>query len=601
MVMCAFQHELDASTAELSKWFSWKINNCLGAALKVILSASSIPKLKQVHAFLLRHGASPASPHLAKHLIFRNVALSGPMRYARNVFSLAHHYNVFTWNAMIRGYAESENPGLAIELYQQMKVLSIKPDTHTYPFLFKAIAQLAAIREGEAVHSIVKKNGFESLIYVQNSLIHMYASCGQVESSHKVFSVMTERDLVAWNTVINGFAVNSRPTEALILFKDMSSEGVKPDKFTMVSLLTACSDLGALSLGRRLHVFMIKTGLTENMYANNALLDLYSKCGIVWDAHQVFDEMGERNVVSWTSLIVGLAVNGFGEEALALFKGLEMEGIRPTEITYVGVLYACSHCGMVDEGFNYFQKMQDNGIVPQIEHFGCMVDLLGRAGLVQRAHSFIKSLPVRPNAVIWRTLLAACTSHGKSDLAEIVRAQLLQLEPKHSGDYVLLSNLYATEQRWSDVQRVRKQMLNEGVQKSPGHSLVELGNHIHEFIIGDRSHPKSEEIYDKLAEMMRLLKLEGYVPHTVNVLADIQEEEKEYALSYHSEKIAVAFMLISTPPGTPIRVVKNLRICGDCHLAIKLISNVYNREIVVRDRSRFHHFRGGSCSCKDYW
>lgn len=580
----------------------WKMNNSSGAALQVLLSASSLSELKQIHAFFLRHGASPANPNLAKHLIFRIVSLSAPMRYARGVFSLARHYNVFTWNTMIRGYAESESPGSAIELYQQLHASSVKPDTHTYPFLLKAIAQLAAIREGEAVHSIVKKNGFESLVYIQNSLIHMYASCGQAESSHKVFSVMTQRDLVAWNTVINGFALNGRPIEALTLFKDMGSEGVEPDGFTVVSLLTACAELGALSLGRRLHVFMIKTGLTENMHANNALLDLYSKCGTVRDAHRVFDEMRERNVVSWTSLIVGLAVNGFGEEAIVLFRGLEMEGLRPTEITYVGVLYACSHCGMVDEGFSYFQKMkEEDGIVPRIEHYGCMVDLLGRAGLFQQALSFIKGMPVQPNAVIWRTLLAACTVHGKSDLAEVVRARLLQLEPKHSGDYVLLSNLYASEHRWSDVQRVRRQMLSEGVRKSPGHSIVELGNRIHEFIIGDRSHPQSEAIYEKLAEIMRLLKLEGYVPHTANVLADIQEEEKEYALSYHSEKIAIAFMLISTPVGTPIRVVKNLRICGDCHLAIKLISKVYNREIVVRDRSRFHHFMGGNCSCKDYW
>lgn len=503
---------------------------------------------------------------------------------------------------MIRGFAESENPMPAIELYRQMHVSCVEPDTHTYPFLLKAIAKLMDVREGEKVHCIAIRNGFESLVFVQNALVHMYAAGGHAESAHKLFELMTERNLVTWNSVINGYALNGRPNEALTLFREMGLEGVEPDGFTMVSLLSACAELGALVLGRRAHVYMVKVGLDGNLHAANALLDLYAKCGSIRQAHKVFDEMEEKNVVSWTSLIVGLAVNGFGKEALELFKELERRGLMPSEITFVGVLYACSHCGMVDEGFDYFRRMKvEYGIVPKIEHYGCMVDLLGRAGLVKQAHEFIRNMPMQPNAVVWRTLLGACTIHGHLALGEVARAQLLHLEPKHSGDYVLLSNLYASEQRWSDVHKVRRTMLREGVKKTPGHSLVELGNCFYEFVMGDRSHPQSEEIYVKLAEITKLLKLEGYVPHTSNVLADIDEEEKETALSYHSEKIAIAFMLLNTAPGIPIRVVKNLRVCADCHLAIKLISKVFGREIVVRDRSRFHHFRDGYCSCKDYW
>lgn len=503
---------------------------------------------------------------------------------------------------MIRGYAESENPRLAIELYRQMHVSSIEPDTHTYPFLLKAVAKLTAIREGENIHSISIRNGFESLVFVQNSLVHMYAACGHAESAHKMFDLMLDRDLVAWNSVINGFALNGMPNEALTLFREMGLGGVLPDGFTMVSLLSACAELGALALGRRAHVYILKIGLSANMHVNNALLDLYAKCGSIREAQKVFDEMEGKNVVSWTSLIVGLAVNGFGKEALQLFKELEREGLVPSEITFVGVLYACSHCGMVDEGFNYFKRMKDEyGIVPRIEHYGCMVDLLGRSGKVKEAYEYIQNMPLQPNSVVWRTLLGACTIHGHLALGEVARAQLLQLEPGHSGDYVLLSNLYAAERHWSDVQKVRRIMLTDGVRKTPGYSLVELGNCVYEFTMGDISHPQSKDIYSMLAEITKLLKLEGYVPHTTNVLADIEEEEKENALSYHSEKIAIAFMLINTIPGTPIRVVKNLRACADCHLAIKLISKVFKREIVVRDRSRFHHFRDGSCSCGDYW
>lgn len=564
--------------------------------------ASSIYKLRQIHAFSIRHGVPPNNPDMGRHLIFTIVSLSAPMSYAHHVFTIIHNPNVFTWNTMIRGYAEAENPTPALHLYRQMLLSCVEPDTHTYPFLLKAVSKSLDVREGEAIHSVTIRNGFESLLFVQNSLLHMYAAFGDTESAHQMFESMKERDLVAWNSVINGFALNGKPNEALTLFREMGLEVVEPDGFTVVSLLSACAELGAMELGRRIHVYMLKVGLRENLHVNNSLLDFYAKCGSIREAQQVFTEMRERNVVSWTSLIVGSAVNGFGDEALELFKEMERQRLVPGEITFVGVLYACSHCGMLDEGFNYFRRMKEEyGIRPSIEHYGCMVDLLSRAGLVTQAYKYIQDMPLQPNAVIWRTLLGSCAIHGHLGLGEIARSHLLKLEPKHSGDYVLLSNLYASERRWSDVQMVRRSMLKDGVNKTPGYSLVELGNRVYEFMMGDRSHPQSEDVYALLEKITELLKLEGYVPHTANVLADIEEEEKEQALSYHSEKVAIAFMLLNTTPGTPIRVMKNLRVCSDCHMAIKLISKVYDREIVIRDRSRFHHFRGGSCSCKDYW
>ncbi|KAF6166096.1 hypothetical protein GIB67_023806 [Kingdonia uniflora] len=483
-----------------------------------------------------------------------------------------------------------------------MRVLLVEMDTHTYPFYLKACAKCFDVREGERVHGIVVRNGFEALVFVQNALVHLYSACGMAESGYRLFEEMPERNRVTWNSVINGFAINGRPNEVMTLFREMGFEGVLPDGFTMVSLLTACVELGALALGRRAHVYLLKIGLNKNLHVGNALIDLYAKCGSIGEAHCIFNEIGVRSVVSWTSLIVGLAVNGFGKEALDFFKELEEEGLVPSDITFIGVLYACSHCGMVDEGFAYFKRMKEEySIVPKIEHYGCLVDLLGRAGFVQEAYEFVQNMALKPNAVVWRTLLGSCMTHGHLALGEVVRARLLQLEPKHSGDYVLLSNLYASEGRWSDVQTVRRNMFQKGLRKSPGHSLVELKNHVHEFLMGDKSHSQRKEIYKMLEDVMKKLKVEGYVPRLSNVLADIEEEEKENTLSYHSEKIAIAFMLINTKPGSPIRVVKNLRVCVDCHLAIKLISKIYDREIIVRDRSRFHHFRDGICSCKDYW
>lgn len=374
---------------------------------------------------------------------------------------------------MIRGYAESENPKPALQFYHHMQASSIQPDTHTYPFLFKSIAKLADVRVGQTLHSTIIRNGFDSLVYVQNSLLHMYSACGLVDNAYKVFELMSVRDVVAWNSVINGFALNGKPNEALTLFGEMWLEGtVEPDGFTVVGLLSACAELGALALGRRVHVYMVKIGLTENLHVDNALLDLYAKCGSIREARKVFDEMKERNVVSWSSLIVGMAVNGFGEEALGIFKDMETKGLVPSEVTFVGVLYACSHCGMVDEGFNYFMRMKEEyGILPRIEHHGCMVDLLGRAGLVKESYEYIKNMSLQPNAVIWRTLLGACAIHGHLTLGEYARAQLLPLEPGCSGDYVLLSKLYASEQRWSDVHILRRKMLREGVKKVPGYSL----------------------------------------------------------------------------------------------------------------------------------
>ncbi|EPS63069.1 hypothetical protein M569_11717 [Genlisea aurea] len=580
---------------------SYILKKCI--ALLLSCASSSVAKLRQVHAFSIRHGVSLSSPSMGKHLIFTLVSLSEPMQYAHKVFDQIPHPNIFTWDTMIRGYAESQDPSPALSIYHRLRLASLRPDTHTYPFLLKAFAKLTMLKEGQKVHCSALKDGLESLVFVQNSLLHLYGSCGLAESSLTLFQSMTCKTLVAWNSVINGYALNNRPNEALKLYREMGLEGVKPDGFTVVSLLTASAELGALALGRRAHAYMAKVGLeSTNLHAANALLVLYAKCGSVREAGKVFDGMEERSVVSWNSLIVSMSLNGFGEEALALFREMERRRMTPTEITFVGVLYACSHCGMVDQGFEYFERMKaEFGIEPKIEHYGCMVDLLARAGSVIQAYDYILKMPVEPNAVIWRSLLAASSTHGNLAIGKAAREELTRLDPKHCGDYVLLSNLYASERRWADVHELRTAMLREGVRKIPGQSLVELGNRVHEFVMGDASHPQTEAIHAMLSEMTRRLRQEGYAPRTTNVLADIEEEEKETALVYHSEKIAIAFALINTAPGTPIRVVKNLRVCADCHVAIKLVSKIFEREVVVRDLSRFHHFARGSCSCKDFW
>ncbi|KAL6880554.1 hypothetical protein ACP4OV_012119 [Aristida adscensionis] len=582
------------------------LRHCV-ALLRLRLASPSLAAAKQVHARALRAGVPPSHPLLAKHLLFHLASLRGspppPLRYAVAVLSrLLPDPDPFSLNTVLRIAASSHRPRLALALHRRRLA---PPDTHTYPPLLQACARLLALREGERIHAEAAKNGLlAALVYVKNSLVHLYGACGLFESAHRVFEEIPvrERNLVSWNSALNGFAANGRPNEVLTIFREMLDVDFTPDGFTMVSVLTACAEIAALALGRRVHVYVTKVGLVGNSHCGNALIDLYAKCGCVDDARRVFEEMGTgRTVVSWTSLIVGLAVSGFGKEALELFSMMEREKLVPTEITMVGVLYACSHCGLVDDGFMYFDRMKEYGIVPRIEHMGCMVDLLGRAGKVEEAYDYIITMPLEPNAVVWRTLLGACAMHKKLELGEAAWARLVELDPGHSGDYVLLSNLYAAVGRWADVHMLRKTMVKNRVRKNPGRSLVELRNSVYEFVMGDRSHPESEQIYQMLAEIAEKLRREGYIPRTSNVLADIEEEEKETALNYHSERLAIAFALLKSLPGIPIRIVKNLRVCGDCHTAIKLISKVYDREIIVRDRSRFHHFKGGTCSCKDYW
>jgi len=579
------------------------LRHCV-ALLRLHLAAPSLATAKQLHARALRAGVPPAHPLLAKHLLFHLASLRAPpLRYAVAVLTrVLPHPDPFSLNTVLRMAASSPHPSLALALHARRLA---PPDTHTYPPLLQACARLLSLRDGERIHAEAAKNGLATLVFVKNSLVHLYGACGLFESAHRVFDEIPvrERNLVSWNSMLNGFAANGRPNEVLTIFREMLDVNFMPDGFTMVSVLTGSAEIGALALGRRVHVYLTKVGLVGNSHVGNALIDLYAKCGCVEDARRVFEEMGTgRTVVSWTSLIVGLAVNGFGKEALELFGVMEREKLVPTEITMVGVLYACSHCGLVDDGFMYFNRMKEEySIAPRIEHLGCMVDLLGRAGKVKEAYDYILTMPLEPNAVVWRTLLGACAMHKKLELGEAAWERLVELDPGHSGDYVLLSNLYAAVGRWANVHVLRKTMVKDGVRKNPGRSLVELRNSVYEFVMGDRSHPESEQIYQMLAEIADRLRREGYIPRTSNVLADIEEEEKETALNYHSERLAIAFALLKSLSGTPIRIVKNLRVCGDCHTAIKLISKIYDREIIVRDRSRFHHFKGGSCSCKDYW
>ncbi|XP_073099967.1 putative pentatricopeptide repeat-containing protein At5g40405 [Elaeis guineensis] len=454
-----------------------------------------------------------------------------------------------------------------------------------------------------AAREIFDRNPIKDVVS-WNAMIDGYCKMGQLEMAWELFDRMgLAKNSVTWNTVISACLHHREFAMALSMFQVMQVENVRPTEVTMVSLLSACAHLGALSMGRWLHAYIRNHRLKIDVVLGNALIDMYFKCGSVEAALQVFHGMSMKNVFCWNSVIAGLGMNGYGEQAIEIF--LEMDrrgGFKPDGVTFVGLLSGCSHSGLVSEGKKYFSRMLGvYGIQPEIEHYGCMVDLLGRAGYVEEALNLIETMPIQPNSVVWGSLLRACRIHKDAKLSERVTQRLLELDPDDGANYVFLSNVYASSKRWDDVERCRQIMIERGVQKVPGCSSIEVNNMIHEFVVGDASHPQFEQINTFLVEIERELRKLGYSPSTDSVLHDIEDEEKENAVMYHSEKIAIAFGLMSTRGKEPIRVVKNLRVCSDCHEATKFIAKLFQREIIVRDRNRFHHFRDGTCSCKDYW
>ncbi|XP_031383069.1 putative pentatricopeptide repeat-containing protein At3g49142 [Punica granatum] len=477
--------------------------------------------------------------------------------------------DVVSWNSMVAGYAQNGFFDDALSVCREMELSNLKADAGTMASLLPAVTD---------------------------------TSPNNVSFVEEMFNRLTIKSLVSWNVMIAVYTNNSMPEKAVDLFLKMEAQGLEPDAITLASVLPACGDLSALSLGRRIHEFVKNKRLCPNLSLENALIDMYAKCGCLSDAREVFDQLKFRDIVSWTSMISAHGISGLGHDAVALFSKMRDSGLSPDSIAFVSVLSACSHSGLLDEGRNYFKSMvEEYGIEPRLEHFACMVDLLGRAGRVDEAYGFIKKMPVEPNERVWGALLSACRVHSNTDIGVKAADNLFQLVPEQSGYYVLLSNIYAKAGRWREVTNIRSLMKRKGIKKTPGISNVELGNKVHTFLAGDQFHSESKRIYQELDVLMGKMRELGYTPETDSTLHDVEDEDKEGHLAVHSEKLAVVFAILNTETRTAIRVTKNLRICGDCHVAIKLISKITQRGITVRDTNRFHHFANGDCSCGDYW
>lgn len=571
----------------------------ISSALKACAGLKQAEYGRQLHALLLKTQILDAFVSVGLIDMYCKCNLIAD---ARVVYDFIQGKDLIAMNAMISGYTQNELDLEGLRLFAESYKEGIGFDQTTLLSILNCTAGLPEVGVCKQVHGLSVKSGFQSDTFVINSLVDSYGKCGLMEDAAKTFDECPIVDLPSFTSIISAYAQCGQGEEAIKLYQRLQDADVEPDSFLCSSLLNACANLSAYEQGKQIHVHVLKYGYMSDVFAGNSLVHMYAKCGSIEDADRAFSEVPERGIVSWSAMIGGLAQHGQGSKALHYFNEMLKDGITPNHVTLVSVLSACNHAGLVTEAKKYFDMMKDSfGIEPTQEHYACMIDVLGRAGKLEEAMDLANKMPFVANASIWGALLGAARIHKNLELGQVAAEKLLTLEPEKSGTHVLLANVYASVGLWENVAKVRRLMKDSKVKKEPGMSWMEIKDKVYTFIVGDRSHHRSEEIYAKLEELSILMAKAGYVAMVDTDLHDVERKEKELLLSYHSEKLAVAFALIATPPGTPIRVKKNLRICLDCHTAFKFICKIVSREIIVRDINRFHHFKDGTCSCGDYW
>ncbi|KAL4281437.1 hypothetical protein GQ457_03G045280 [Hibiscus cannabinus] len=526
----------------------------------------------------------------------------GEIEAAKLLFGEIGKPDLVSCNAMISGYTNNGDSECSVRLFKQLLDSGENVNSSTIVGLIPVFHPFGYLNLTTCIHSFCVKSGIISQSSVSTALTTVYSRLNEIKSARLLFDESSEKTPASWNAMISGYTQNGFTEAALSLFQEMQTCKVSPNPVTVTSILSACAQLGALSLGKWVHGLVKSKNFETNIYVSTSLIDMYAKCGGIREARELFDLTEGKNVVTWNAMISGYGLHGQGQDALRLFSEMSQSGVAPNGITFLSLLYASSHAGLVKEGEEIFQSMiHDYHFEPLPEHYACMVDILGRAGQLEKALKFIKEMPVEPGAAEWGALLGACVIHKDKKLAQLASERLFELDPENVGYYVLLSNLYSAERNYRLAASVRQDVKERKLAKIPGCTLIEIGETPHVFTSGDRSHPQASAIYSVLEELIRKMKEAGFQTETDTALHDVEEEEKELLINVHSEKLAIAFGLIATDPGTEIRIFKNLRVCVDCHTATKFISKITERVIVVRDANRFHHFKDGLCSCGDYW
>ncbi|KAL4182058.1 hypothetical protein AMTRI_Chr12g240570 [Amborella trichopoda] len=592
----------------------------LSSTLKVCARLAFLHTGKHLHTHVIVHGLH--SDTFVQTTLVDMYAACGNTADAQLLFDRMSIKDIQAWNTMIAGYARSGDLTSALSLFHQMP----EQNAHSRVEIVMGYAKVGNMEPARRLFESLAHRDRSILLYT--AMIVGYAKCGDIKIARSMFDDMVERDVPSWNAMIAVYAQNGRSHEALDLFRLMLQEGggyqkqLRPNQATMASVISACAQSGAPGLAKWVGDFLSKTGMQLDARAMTALIDMHAKCGNLDEAQKVFRELKERDVVSYSAMISGFAIHGRALEAIQLFSEMLSQsslGLKPDGVSFIGVLTACSHAGLVEDGYRYFELMcQEYSIPPTPDHYTCMVDLLGRAGRIEDAYKFIqKGITVMggkigDHAGVWGALLSACrlmhdvnNSHNDYlvQIAETAAYHLFELESENAANFVMLSDIYAKAKMWEEVGKVREMMRRKGIRKAPGCSWTESEDGVvHKFTTGDTSHPLSNVIHESLGKLMQELKdKEGFVPKIELVLHDVSDLEKEQLLMCHSEKLAIVFGLITSDHNTPIQVMKNLRVCEDCHSAIKKISKIKRREILLRDNIRYHHFKDGTCSCGDYW
>ncbi|KAF7847735.1 hypothetical protein BT93_L2680 [Corymbia citriodora subsp. variegata] len=557
---------------------------------------------KSVHGFVLC--LEMGDDVLVLTSLVNMYAKLGDVVNARRVFDSMTTRNLVSWNAMISGYVQNGFVHEGFELFSQLLKNCCRLDSGTVVSLLHGCALTANFESGKMLHGFIYRAGFELDVILGTALVDLYSKCGALSWALSVFSRTPNKNVITWTAMLVGLAQNGHAEEALWLFSDMQQEGVAANSITLVSLVHSCAHLGSLKKGKSIHAYLLRNGYALSVVNMTALIDMYAKCGKVEHADRVihYSPVSEKDVVLWNSLIGSYGMHGFGDRALAAFHQMKEEGVSPNESTFVSLLTACNHSGMVEEGVALFHSMQNDHKIRQSEKlYACFVDLLSRAGRLKEAEALVEEMPFNSSSASLEALLNGCRTHKNVDLGVKTADKLLCLGVANPGVYVVLSNIYAVARQWNKVDHVRQLMRQCGLKKTPGYSLIEIGNQLHTFLAGDSSHPQQPEIDEIVDNLKTEVEASGYVPDTSCILRDVDESVKVKLLWGHSERLAVAFGLFCTPAGSLIRIIKNLRVCNDCHNVTKYISKIVQREIVVRAANRFHQFKNGKCSCNDYW
>ncbi|CAM8988513.1 unnamed protein product [Rhodiola kirilowii] len=557
---------------------------------------------KEIHCFAIKAGfVADISVHNSLIQMYSSV---GNLVEAEKVFWRAERKDVVSWTSMISSFEENGESEKAIETYKIMEVDGVTPDEITLASVLSACASVGFLDMGVKLHEFAVRTGFICYPIVSNTLVDFYSKCRDVDKALEVFNQIRDKNVISWTAIILGLHINNRSFEALSLFRKMIVT-VKPNDVTLISLLSACTRLGLLMSGKEIHANALRNQLGWEGYLSNALLDMYIKCGRLGLAQNLFNPHG-KDVASWNILLAGYAQQRQGTLALELFHRMISLDVRPDEITFISVLCACSRSGMMSEGLDCYDSMQSTfSIKPNLKHYACVVDLLGRSGQLEEAYEFIQKLVVKPDAAIWGALLNACRIYRNIELGGVAAQQIFELDKKSIGYYMLLWDLYADNGKWDEVAKLRNIMREEGLGVDPGCSWIDVKGETQAFLSSDDFHPQAKQInavLEGIYEKMQAEIIDGQRCNNPDPKDEV-EVSKADIFCGHSERLAVAYGLINTAPGTPIKVTKNLYMCESCHRTVQFITKIVRREISVRDTEQYHIFKDGACSCGDqgYW